>query len=232
MSKFKLVSVMVLVAMLVMAVSPVAAATPRPPVIDLKAQRLLECSDIVGKPVMDVWHKVVNNGDSGVGGNTWANDNYSRRITVWLRGDGSYCAMVKYQGSFVTNAGASPNGTGLVDAGIRGSMVGGYIQTFNAVEFAPTRNTRGNLGYYNYRCENDYNVCRGLDWKKEFFTGVSNVAMPYWAWNYSTRNYRYGWWHNGSDINSGDIVTGPSVFPAAAPASAEKSSVGEPGPSR
>ena len=51
--------------------------------------------------------------DSGLGGNTWANDTINRQLQIWKVADG-YCASVKDQGSFVTVAGISPGNTGVV----------------------------------------------------------------------------------------------------------------------
>lgn len=195
-------SVLVVIAMLTLSVLPVSAAATPLPKIDLKAQRALICPDIVGNPIVNVTMRVVNNGDSAVHGNTWATDRYTKKITIWTRSSGGYCAQVSYSGRFVTLAGDSPNGTGTVAAGVKGTMKGGYIATFDG-DFAPTRNTRGSIGYYDYRCATDYNVCRGYDFVNAYFENSANFTQVYWAWNYATPHN--GGWHNGSDSNVGDI---------------------------
>lgn len=41
------------------------------------------CGEKLGKPLIDVEEKVLNDADSGQGGNYWAMDNYTRHIKAW-----------------------------------------------------------------------------------------------------------------------------------------------------
>ena len=82
-----------------------------------------------GKLVANVNYTLVNDYDSGVAGNAWANDTINRHLQVWQVGAGTFCAVVNDTGSFVTFAGASPGNTGTVAAGITGRINGGYTTT-------------------------------------------------------------------------------------------------------
>lgn len=66
--------------------------------------------DHAGAPVINIVERVKNNVDSGIGGNYWAFDNYTRQIQVWLENDGSYCVRVSYQGKFDAVSGQLPRG--------------------------------------------------------------------------------------------------------------------------
>ena len=65
---------------------------------------------------INVTHKVTNDGDSGFT-RYWASLDYNRHIQVWEVGvvggddDERFCALVRYQGAWISTAGASPMGT-------------------------------------------------------------------------------------------------------------------------
>lgn len=156
-----------------------------------------------GKPVLNINFKVVKDADSGVAGNVWAFDNYNKNVKAWDQGDGTFCAIVKYEGQFVTNSGASPQNTGTLGAGVKGTFEGGYQANFDGT-FNPTMKTTGNIGSYNYNCDTNYN-CPGIfDWVSTYFSGNSTFSQPYWAWNYHAGNN--GSWVNASTGNMGDIT--------------------------
>jgi hypothetical protein len=154
-----------------------------------------------GKLVINVTHKVVNDADSGVGGNSWATDSYNRQIQVWQAADGTFCATVDYQGQFVTNAGLSPSGAGTVTAGIRGNFNGGYMSTHftGTLNPSPAYATRGNLGTFDYQL--GANV---FSWTDEYFTTTTGFDLAWWGWQYKAA--QHGTWINSSDGNSGDIT--------------------------
>lgn len=148
-----------------------------------------------GKPVVNVNYKVTNDTDSGLFGN-WATDNYSKSVKVWSQTDGTFCAIVKYQGQFVTTGPLSPQNGVSLSAGVKGTLEGGYQANFDGT-FTPTLKTNGNLPSV------DYSV-GGFDWVGAYFTGNTTFDQPYWAWNYHAGNN--GSWVNASTGNSGDIT--------------------------
>src|SRR4029077_6191801 len=74
------------------------------------------------KNVVNVSFRMINDYDSGVLGNAWANDTVHREIRIWQVSPGIFCGTVTDTAKFVTFAGASPNGTGTVSAGIPGAI--------------------------------------------------------------------------------------------------------------
>jgi len=165
-----------------------------------------------GSPVVNISFKVTNDNDSGTTGNNWANDNYNKSVQAWQQVDGSYCAIVKYQGQFVTYAGASPNAgepgyTGdTVGAGVKGAFEGGYQATFNGT-LSSGLQTKGNIGSFNFNCDPTTSVCPGqYDWVGAYFGPTADTTFneAYWAWNYHAGNN--GSWVNASTGNQGDIT--------------------------
>ncbi len=157
-------------------------------------------------PVVNIKYSVTNDADSGTLGNVWAFDNYNKTVQVWPQTDGSFCAVVKYMGQFVTNAGDSPQAAttdGTVGAGVQGTFEGGYIGTFSGV-LNNGLQTNGDLGLYDYSCDLAYN-CPGIfNWLNEYFPGNTNFAQSFWGWNYQAGSN--GSWANVSTGNSGDIT--------------------------
>lgn len=145
-----------------------------------------------GKPVVNVTYKVINDTDSGLFGN-WATDNYNKKIQVWDQGNGTFCAIVKYQGQFVTTGPLSPQNGVPLSAGVKGAFEGGYQATFDGT-FTPSLKTNGNLPSVDYSLG-------GFDWVGAYFTGNTTFDQPYWAWNYHAGN-------NGSWVNA---CTGPDA---------------------
>lgn len=156
-----------------------------------------------GNPVVNVVYKVVNDADSGVAGNAWANDNYTKKVQVWDQKDGTFCAVVKYQGQFVTYAGPSPENTGTVSAGVKGTFEGGYQAVFDGTLKTGVQ-TKGNLGTFDYQCDTSFNCPGAFSWVSAYFSGNTTFSQPYWAWNYHAGNN--GSWVNASTGNSGDVT--------------------------
>jgi hypothetical protein len=159
-----------------------------------------------GSPVLNITFKVTKDADSGTLGNVWAFDNYNKKVQVWPQSDGTFCAVVKYEGKFVTLAGPSPQAAttgGTVGAGVTGTFEGGYIASFDGTLNSGLK-TKGNIGTFNFDCDTSYN-CPGLfDWVSVYFSGNSYFNQPYWAWNY--HGSKNGSWVNASTGNSGDIT--------------------------
>src|SRR5579864_6932601 len=83
-----------------------------------------------GALIVNVNYTLINDFDSGVAGNAWANDTINRHLSIRQVGNAApnsttqYCATVDDTGSFVTFAGVSPAGTSTVSAGINGRING------------------------------------------------------------------------------------------------------------
>ncbi len=159
-----------------------------------------------GTLVINVVQKVSNDNDSGVAGNAWAYDDFVRQIQVVQTGLGTFCATVRYQGSFTTIAGASPNNTGTVGDGIVGTFEGGYVSTdfTAALNDPPGARLRGSIGTFDYACDTAFNCSGYVDWTTLYFNTVSGFDLAWWGWVYHAGNN--GSWTNSADGNSGDIT--------------------------
>ncbi len=183
-----------------------------------------------GSPVINVVHKVTNDMDSGTGGNFWAVDEYVRSIQVVQTGvaPDTFCATVKYKGSFETVAGDSPgcdnvredghstckddkpppgdegDGTADLSAGVVGTFQGGYTATITgSLAASPGSRTKGSIGSFDYKCDpttdpGDRSTC----------TGLFNWLDEYFA---SVSSFAFYWWgwvyhagNNGSWVNAAD----------------------------
>lgn len=164
------------------------------------------CGNAMEEPVINVEQKVKNDADSGVAGNAWAFDNYEREIKVYrTTEENSYCAIVKYEGKFITLAGPSPNNTGTVAAGIRGEFEGGYRATFTGtLKSSPLKKTHGSIGTYDYACDTLFNCPGRVSWLSFYFDGVASFDQPWWGWIYHADDH--GTWINASTGNVGDIL--------------------------
>ena len=154
---------------------------------------------------INVTRKVENDPTRGTAGNTWAMLDYIQHIQVWKVGTvptpggaEKFCALVRYQGSFTTLTGKSPQGTGSVSAGIDGSFEGGYRLVFKADELPnPSESTRGHIG--------TFTGPGGLfDWRTFFFTNIGSDDQQWWGWIYHGGNN--GTWVNSKFGNQGGIT--------------------------
>ncbi len=154
---------------------------------------------------INVTRKVENDPTLGTAGNPWAMLDYIQHIQVWKVGTvptpggaEKFCALVRYQGSFTTLAGKSPQGTGSVGSGIDGSFEGGYRLVFTADELSPpSESTRGHIG--TFTGPGDL-----FDWRAFFFTKIGSDDPQWSGWIYHAGNN--GAWVNSSIGNQGDIT--------------------------
>jgi len=158
-----------------------------------------------GALVIDVAQRIRGDIDSGVAGNNWAYDSYRKRIQVWEGTPGTFCALVRYSGSFVTVAGPSPGGAGTISAGIRGSFAGVYSATVRgALNPAPGVPTTGDLGTTDYLCDAATGACPGkVDWVQVYFNPGASFSFDWWIWVYLAGSH--GLWVNASGGNLGDL---------------------------
>lgn len=158
-----------------------------------------------GSPVVNVTHDVDNSVDSGFGG-YWAFIDYGRTIQLWDQGDGSYCAVVGYQGRFEAVAGQqSPGNVEPLDGDEDGTFHGGYraLITGELLE-EPTWPIRGRIDEIDHECT-IAGICPGaVNWVDQYFESGSDFEYEWWGWIY--RGGRHGTWVNASEGSSGDIA--------------------------
>jgi hypothetical protein len=115
---------------------------------------------------------------------------------------------VRYEGSFVTVAGNSPENTITnLAAGITGNIHGGYRALFSGALVANSAQpTFGNLGTFDYGWDGTDAGASNLhtfDWSQVYF-GTGNLNLVWWGWIYQAPGH--GTWVNASTGNAGDIV--------------------------
>ena len=139
-------------------------------------------------------------------GNYWALDTYERQIKVYQTTTaGNYCALVRYDGKFVTFAVASPQNTGTVGAGVKGEMEGGYRGIITgSLKASPLWTTHGNVGVFDYACDILGNCPGRVSWLAQYFDAGYGFDYGWWGWEYKTENN--GSWINAVTGNSGDIT--------------------------
>jgi len=193
------------------------------------------CSGAVaGNRLINVTEKVINDADSGQAGNYWGLDAFSRTIQVWNTGPDSYCAVVKYKGTFAAQAGQqSPGSTSTTGGTLSGDEVGtingGYQALITgALSVSDPANwplagkvNGGNAVDYQCVIAGDGSAtCPGsVDWTTKYFdTSNAQVSFsfsqPSWGWTYVGKDKASapdagksdGVWVNASTGNSGDIL--------------------------
>lgn len=160
----------------------------------------------VGKPVVNVVQKIVNDVDSGQASNYWAFDNLTRQIQVWATNTiGEYCAEVSYQGKFDSQTGqTSPGNTGPLDGTEDGTFHGGYNTTITGTLLStPPWKTRGSVGTTDYACDILGNCPGYISWTDQYFTPGYLFDYNWWGWIYHNGNHV---WVNSVDGNSGDVL--------------------------
>jgi hypothetical protein len=140
-----------------------------------------------------------NSPDSGTCGNDWANDTFDRDYTVRKGSGGTFEVTEQFKnGSFVTNAGASPGGCdtnpgGTLTAGITGKMQGSFLVVVTGGTYNP-----------NATCTA---ACYTADFVSAFFGPTATYDVPTYLLHYTAKNH--GEWKNASADrggNQGDIT--------------------------
>ncbi len=170
------------------------------------------CGDKLKDPVINIVQKVQNDADSGVAGNYWAFDYYTRHIKVWQTGENTYCATVVYDGKFYAvpgqiGPGNVPSGALIntsTNAPVNGDMDGGYRATFNGALTPGSWPTNGSVGTTNYQCDILANCPGRVDWVSKYFPGYTAFDKPWWGWKYNGGSH--GTWINAITGNSGNIL--------------------------
>jgi hypothetical protein len=165
-----------------------------------------------GKPVVAVSYGVQNDVDTGIQGNTWAFDTYTRTVRVWRRAPGRFCSISSYDGTFSSVAGASPGGKSQLPAGIRGTFKGTSAATFRGRLAARGAPLRGFLGVKDFACTTAdvKGRCAGTwDWLSDYFTGAASFRYARYSFEYHATENGTGTFRdslvNGKVKYSGDI---------------------------
>jgi probable HAF family extracellular repeat protein len=163
--------------------------------------------------VVNVSFRMIDDYDSGVHGNAWANDTVHRELRIWRISPtgNTFCATVTDTAKFVTFAGDSPGGSGHVSAGIAGSFVGGEItgQFTGSLVASPPYPTSGEVGptlssnTFDLRCTDAY-TCPGARPTISSYVNGYDGRLAWWGWQYTTDGH--GIWTDSSDGITGDIT--------------------------
>lgn len=173
--------------------------------------------------ILDITYVVKNDEDSGIGA-YWALDHFKEHLKVWKLSDGSFYALKKYDGIFVSpTGGLTPSGTFTQTESSFGDVTGGYVATFTGT-FAPGTNpTSDNIGTFNFGGTmkdvllNSYVTQTGApnpySWTSAYFSSVIGFNQPHWGWTYtldpelqsSTSINQWCNYNTADGGNSGDI---------------------------
>lgn len=167
------------------------------------------------KLILNINYKVTNDEDSGNVG-YWALDNYNKNLKVWQVPDGSFYAVVRYNGNWNTFAGALSPGLGIAESkDASGTFQGGYVATFTGTFNHGTLKTNGNIGTFDFS-GTKADILKGTygagqtgpttvyDWESAYFTGGSSINDLNWGWTY---HYKSQDWNNFATGTTGDIVS-------------------------
>ncbi|MEA3218148.1 MAG: hypothetical protein QOJ19_4304 [Acidimicrobiia bacterium] len=106
----------------------------------------------VGRAVVDVTYRFVNEQDLASNGEVWALAAAVSRFRLYRTGADTFCAAISLAGTFEAFGGPSPAGTGEVPAGVAGRFAG--IDSLRLIgTFAPTLPTHGFVGTFDAQCD-------------------------------------------------------------------------------
>jgi hypothetical protein len=159
--------------------------------------------DSAGVRVAGVTMDVRDDVDYGLGGHTWARDDYRVTLTIYRVGWSLYCASVSTVGTFETQEGLSPGATSKVDDGRSGSIGGGYRTTLFVGSFRPSKPTSGHIGTYDYGCRGTSECPGRVNWLDFYFTNVVGFGKAWFLYHYNAG--AHGVWANRSQASTGDI---------------------------
>ncbi len=141
--------------------------------------------------------------DSKVGGGYWAEVTL-QRIARYFSDN---CVEVTDTGTFVTFGGVSPSNNSTVASGVTGTVTGGFVVTMSGESGFQS----GDLGLYDYDCDQN-GVCSAyVHWSNIFFTTPGGYSFQEWGWVYDPTCPSNGHWENSSSGNSGDITGDPDL---------------------
>lgn len=190
------------VAALIATALPASAGSP----LDWSKETNRSACDGRGAPVVNVNQRVTGDVDSGFNGG-WAVDTYTRTIQLWEVADGTYCAVVRYSGTFDVMEGANSPGEdseSVLDGNEDGNFVGGYRAIIEGSLLSDSAWTdRGTVGHFDYECAGPRDCPGAVNWVDQYFETDYDFTYEFWGWIY--RAGRHGTWVNASTGSSGDI---------------------------
>ena len=143
--------------------------------------------------------------DFGTDGHVWALDSATQTFKAYRTGTNAFCVARHDEGTFVTFAGVSPQGTG--------SLAGGKTGTFNASIYfkirgvlSPTLPTSGFVGSFDAQCHQD-GTCDGEEpgLLGKYFSRVNAFGVVTFAASY-VGEVGCGTWTQTLAGDTGDIV--------------------------
>jgi hypothetical protein len=177
------------------------------------------CGKNLKSPIIDVTQKVQNDADSGVAGDYWAFDYYTKHIQVWqiapisTESAAMYCAVVAYDGNSYAipgqvGPGNVPSGALIntsTDQPVRADMSGGRRATITGILLnSPLWSIHGNVGTTNYKCDILANCSGFVSWTDQYFSTGYTYNDDWWGWKYDAGSH--GTWINAISGNSGNIL--------------------------
>jgi hypothetical protein len=162
--------------------------------------------------VLSVSYRVQNDVDTGINGNNWAFDTYTRAVRVWRKAPGRFCSASTYDGEFESIEGLSPGGKTQLPAGIRGTFKGSSVTTFRGKLAPAGAPVRGFLGVKDFACTSAdaKGQCSGTwDWLRTYFADFAGFRYVRYEFAYHATVNGNGTWSdklsNGKIRYSGDI---------------------------
>lgn len=155
--------------------------------------------------VVNVTRHILNDADYGADGHVWALDTYDEHIQLWKVGTHQYCIERSFSGTFVTFAGVSPNGSGLVSAGVSGIWTG-TIAAYLTADLAPVAPQTGDLGTADAACDQTGACANDIPSVRQmYFThGIDHIRYLTLAATFDGGSH--GTWHQDIDTSTGDIT--------------------------
>jgi hypothetical protein len=153
--------------------------------------------------VVNSYFTAENSADYGADGHVWALDAGTRFIQIWHLGGDAYCLYYHDVGTFTTFAGPSPEGTGIVPAGVTGTFDGTlYVRIYGT--FAPTVPTTGFIGNFDAQCQQDGTCAGSIPSSRVYFSTLRFVDVG--AFTAAYDGGACGNWYQTNSGDTGDIV--------------------------
>jgi hypothetical protein len=153
--------------------------------------------------VVNAYATYRNSADYGADGHIWALDAARTSRQIWQIGPNTYCLKRQDIGTFTSFAGVSPEGTGIVSAGVTGRWYGEIVVVIHGT-FAPKVATSGFVGDFDLQCQQD-GTCLGSGFSgSSYFSSIDSAQYLTFAATFE--GGACGVWRQSLDGDTGDIV--------------------------